>query len=70
MLLGEAKIKKCSQDSLRKLSSEQRLCELLQLKIILEDLKIIWEGLMKIYCDKFAVSVPHNLVLHDHTITY
>ena len=44
----------------------QGICELLWLKIILEDLKIKWEGPMKLYCDnKSAISIAHNLVQHD-----
>ena len=44
------------------------VCELLWLKIILEDLKIAWKGLMKLYCDnKSAIDITHNLVQHDRT---
>ena len=46
----------------------QGICELLWLKIILEDLKIKWEGLMKLYWDnKSAISIAHNPVQHDQT---
>ena len=46
----------------------QGICELLWLKIILEDLKIKWEGPMKLYCDnKSAISIAHNPVQHDRT---
>ena len=46
----------------------QGICELLWLKIILEDLKIKWEGPMKLYCDnKSAISIAHNPVQHDQT---
>ena len=39
----------------------QEICELLWLKIILDDLKIIWENPMKLYCDnKYAISIAHN----------
>ena len=39
----------------------QRLCELLWLKIILDDLKIKWDGPMKLYCDnKSAINIAHN----------
>ena len=41
-------------------------CELLWVKIILEDLKVQWSKLMKLYCDnKSAISIPHNSVQHD-----
>ncbi|KAG8487880.1 hypothetical protein CXB51_018329 [Gossypium anomalum] len=44
------------------------VCELLWLKIILEDLKIKWEGPMKLYCDnKSAINIAHNPVQHDRT---
>ena len=43
-------------------------CELLWLKIILDDLKIKWEGPMKLYCDKKStINIAHNLVQHDRT---
>ena len=43
-------------------------CELLWLKIILDDLKIKWEGPMKLYYDKkSAINIAHNLVQHDRT---
>jgi len=46
----------------------QGRCELLWLIIILEDLKIKWEGLMKLYCDnKSAVNIAHNPVQHNRT---
>ena len=46
----------------------QGICELLWLKIILEDLKIKWDGPMKLYCDtKSAISIAHNPVQHDRT---
>ena len=44
------------------------VCELLWLKIILDDLKIKWEGPMKLYCDnKSAINIAHNPVQHDRT---
>ncbi|XP_059654522.1 secreted RxLR effector protein 161-like [Cornus florida] len=44
------------------------ICELLWLRIILEDLKVRWEGLMKLYCDnKSAINIAHNHVQHDRT---
>ena len=37
------------------------VCELLWLKIILEDLKIAWKGPMKLYCDnKSIIDIAHN----------
>ena len=45
-----------------------RVCELLWVKIILEDLKIQWSKPMKLYCDnKSAINIAHNLVQHDRT---
>ncbi|RVW81121.1 Retrovirus-related Pol polyprotein from transposon RE2 [Vitis vinifera] len=44
------------------------VCELLWLKIILEDLKIASKGPMKLYCDnKSAIDITHNPVQHDRT---
>lgn len=44
----------------------QGICELLWLKIILEDLQIEWDGSMRLYCDnKSAISIAHNPVQHD-----
>ena len=44
------------------------ICELLWLKIILDDLKIKWNGPMKLYCDnKSAINIAHNPVQHDRT---
>ena len=46
----------------------QRICELLLLKIIVEDLRLKWDNPMKLYCDnKFAISITYNLVQHDRT---
>lgn len=46
----------------------QGVCEFLWLKIILDDLKIKWEGPMKLYCDnKSAINIAHNPVQHDRT---
>ncbi|GAV66137.1 hypothetical protein CFOL_v3_09647 [Cephalotus follicularis] len=46
----------------------QGICELLWLKIILEDLKIKWEGLMKLYCaNKSTINIAHNPVQQDRT---
>ncbi|KAK6120480.1 hypothetical protein DH2020_045773 [Rehmannia glutinosa] len=46
----------------------QGICELLWLKIILDDLKIKWDGPMRLYCDNnSAISIAHNPVQHDRT---
>jgi len=39
------------------------ICELLWMKIILEDLRIKWDEPMKLYCDKkSAIAIAHNPV--------
>ena len=44
------------------------ICELLWLKIILDDLNIEWNGPMKLYCDnKSAINIAHKPVQHDRT---
>ena len=44
----------------------QGVYELLWLKIRLEELKIKWNGLMRLYCNnKSAISIAHNPVQHD-----
>ena len=44
------------------------ICELLWLKIILGDLKIKWDGPMRLYYDnKSAISIAHNPMQHDRT---
>ncbi|KAE8725655.1 GTP-binding protein [Hibiscus syriacus] len=44
------------------------ICELLWLKIILEDLKIKWEGPLKLYCgNKSTINIAYNPVQHDRT---
>ncbi|RVW81800.1 Retrovirus-related Pol polyprotein from transposon RE1 [Vitis vinifera] len=46
----------------------QGLCELLWLKIILDDLRIKWDGPMKLYCDnKSAINIAHNPIQYDRT---
>lgn len=46
----------------------QEICELIQLKIILENLRIKWDKPMSLYCDnKFAINIAHNLVQHNRT---
>lgn len=42
------------------------VCELLWPKIILQDLKFLWEGPMKLYCsNKSAINIEHNPVQED-----
>ena len=44
------------------------MCELLWLKILLDDLKIQWTTPMKLYCDnKLAINIAHNSIQHDRT---
>ena len=44
------------------------ICELLWLKIVLDDLKIKRKGPIKLYCDnKFAINIAYNPVQHDCT---
>jgi len=44
----------------------QGLCELLWMKIILDDLKIKYEAPMGLVCDyKFVISIAHNPLQHD-----
>jgi len=46
----------------------QGVCELLWMKIILDDLKIKYEASMSLACDnKSVISTAHNLVQHDRT---
>ena len=46
----------------------QGLCELLWLKIILDDLKIYLEEPMKLYCDnKSTIDIAHHPIQHDRT---
>ena len=40
-----------------------RVCELLWVKIIIEDLKVQWSKPTTLYCDnKAAISIAHNLL--------
>ena len=49
-------------------ATAQGLCELLWLKIILDDLRIKWYDPMKLYCDKkSAINIAHNPIQHDRT---
>jgi len=44
------------------------VCELLWMKIILDDLKIKYEAPMGLACDnKSAINIAHNPVQHDRT---
>jgi hypothetical protein len=44
------------------------ICELLWLKIILDDLKVKWKSLIKLFCDnKAAIAITHDPVEHDRT---
>ena len=46
----------------------QGICELLWLKIIVEDLGLKWDSPMKLYCgNKSTISIAHNLIQHDQT---
>ena len=46
----------------------QGLCELLWLKIILDDLRVNLDGPMKLYSDnKSAINIAHNPIQHDRT---
>jgi len=46
----------------------QGVCELLWMKIILDDLKLKYEASMGLVCDnKSTISISHNLVQHDRT---
>jgi hypothetical protein len=46
----------------------QGVCELLWMKIILDDLKIEYVAPMRLFCDnKSAISIAHNPVQHDRT---
>lgn len=46
----------------------QGMYRLLWLKLILEDLRIKCDELMRLYCDnKFAITISHNSLQHDIT---
>ena len=45
----------------------QGLCELLWLKIILDDLRIQWDDPMKLYYDNKSANIAHNPIQHDKT---
>ncbi|RDY02251.1 Copia protein, partial [Mucuna pruriens] len=49
-------------------SSAEDICERLWMKIILDDLKVNYEGPIKLFCDNnSAISIAHNPVQHDKT---
>lgn len=42
------------------------ICELMWLKSLMKDLKLLTEGLMRLYCDnRAAINIAHNLIQHD-----
>ena len=44
------------------------VCELLWVKIIMEDLKVQWSKPMTLYSDnKSAINIAHNPMQHDRT---
>ncbi|RDX89319.1 Copia protein, partial [Mucuna pruriens] len=46
----------------------QGICEGLWMKIILDDLKVKYEGPIKLFCDNnSSISIAHNPVKHDRT---
>ena len=46
----------------------QGLCDLLWLKIILDDLRIKWDDPIKLYCDnKLTINIAYNPLQHDRT---
>ena len=45
----------------------QGVCGLLWLKIILEDLKIKWNELIRLYYNKYTINIAYNPVQHDRT---
>ena len=46
----------------------QGICELLWLKLLLEELKVTNEKPMKLFCDnKAAINIPRNPMHHDRT---
>ncbi|RDY13166.1 Copia protein, partial [Mucuna pruriens] len=46
----------------------QGICEGLWMNIILDDLKVKYEGPIKLFCDNNSIiSIAHNLVQHDRT---
>jgi len=46
----------------------QGVCELLWMKVILDDLKVKYKAPIGLTCDnKSAINIAHNLVQHDRT---
>lgn len=44
----------------------QAICELLYIKIVLDDMNVQRDGSMKLYCDNnFAISIAHNPIQYD-----
>ena len=44
----------------------QEVCELIWFKIVLENLKIKWDGPIRLYCDKKStITIANNQVQHD-----
>lgn len=49
-------------------AAAQGICEALWIKLLLEELKVVYEKPMKLLCDnKAAISICHNPVHHDRT---
>lgn len=49
-------------------SYENGICELMWLKSLMKDLKLLTEGPMRLYCDnKAAINIAHNPIQHDRT---
>lgn len=49
-------------------SYENGICELLWLKSLMKDLKLLTEEPMRLYCDnKAAINIAHNPIQHDRT---
>lgn len=49
-------------------ASAQGLCERLQLKIVLVDMRIKWKGPMNLYChNKSTINIAHNLMQHKRS---
>ena len=46
----------------------QGLCELLWLKIVLDDLQIMGDGLIKLYYkNRLTINIAHKSIQHDRT---
>ena len=72
-LRGEVKNRSKKQNVVARSSVEAEfkvvahgVCEIMWIRILLEELKTTGSSPMKLYCDnKTAISVAHNLVFHD-----